>query len=39
LTGANLGFRNIAPGSGKVSVSLDGVNKLISLDAVNPPSR
>ena len=34
LTGANLGFRNIAPGSGKVSVSLDGVNKLISLDAV-----
>jgi len=34
MTGANLGFRNIAPASGKISVSLDPVNKLISLDGV-----
>jgi predicted nucleic acid-binding protein len=34
ITGANMGFRNVAPASGKISVSLDPVNKLIDLDAV-----
>ncbi len=33
-TGVNLGFRNIAAGSSKISVTLDAVNKLVNIDTV-----